>query len=494
MGKEQAASRVSTLFKLAAIALSLSFLTASSATAIGVVGTSVNPGLRSQVSVKAHKKFHSGKAKLHSHWSIPSTNGQLRHKGKNHAQKALPPIPPQAFIDKLSSRTLAPGVVYKYYHGALNINVIDVDMMTAKVQVKPVLAGDSFNQLADVRDHAEKINAIAAVNANYFKKDGTPLGTLIENGQWVAGPLNDRVSLGISRCGFVRIDRVDLNGLMETSNVAVPSIWVNNINQPRRHGAHLIVYTPRWGRSVHMPYAGSLVAVNNQGEVLDKGTTYMSIPNGGFVLSDSKDAAISKLERGDLVHISWQSHPDDWSDVVQAVSGGPTLIKNGNLFLDMADEGFHNNWAGSQIHARTAVGVTLYNHLLLTTVEGPHTLYDLAKFLYGLGAVEAMNLDGGGSTTMVVNGVAVTRNGNVHERRVASALAIIDASKPLLDHTMGSIGYKPSTDLTNFHTAAASLPALKEYIDVASQEKLADFGNSFETTTISTSGVDPAKD
>src|SRR5262249_57474280 len=102
-------------------------------------------------------------------------------KGGRHAsaRKEPPAPPPQDLIDKMSVKTIAPGVVYKFYHGALNINLIDVNMAKAAVQVRPLLAGDNFCHLADVKNHARQCQALAAVNANYFKQDGTPLGTLI---------------------------------------------------------------------------------------------------------------------------------------------------------------------------------------------------------------------------------------------------------------------------------------------------------------------------
>jgi uncharacterized protein YigE (DUF2233 family) len=338
---------------------------------------------------------------------------------------AAKPLAPQSFSDKMVDKELAPGVVHRYFRGPLTINLIDIDMLRAPVKVQPYLAGDSFNHVKDVADHAKATNALAAINANYFKRSGVPLGTLIIDGEWVAGPLYDRVSMGITSGGYVRIDRVSFGGLLTTDNPDVPKAWVNNINQPRRSGCHLFLYTRRWGSFVKLPYDGALVAVDAQGKVMDTGATSMGIPWGGYVLADSKDTDISKLHRGDRINIAWQTKPD-WNDIVQAVSGGPMLIKDGKLFLDLKDEKFRRGWTGSQIRARTVAGVTANNHLLLATVEGPHTLWDVAKFLHKLGVVDALNLDGGGSTTMVVQGKTVTRNSSVSQRRVPSSIVVLD--------------------------------------------------------------------
>jgi uncharacterized protein YigE (DUF2233 family) len=411
--------------------------------AIGVVTPMPGGGLRAHVTYRAHNRGTSHKRPIKKRYRSAKMNS--RTKAKASKPQALVPLVPLA--DRLSERTLAPGVIYKYHHGGLNVNVVDIDMMNAQVEVRPVLAGESFNQLAEVKSHAQRINALAAVNANYFKSDGTPLGTLILNGEWIAGSLYDRVSLGINRAGYVRIDRVNTHGFMTTSNPNLPSLWVNSINQPRRSGCKLIVYTRRWGSYVRLPYAGTLIAVNSQGIVLDKHPREMVIPYGGCVLTDSKVSPIATLERGDNVHIDWLTNPESWSDVVQAVSGGPLLIKDGKVHIDLQSEKFRRAWTGSQIHARTAVGVTGDNHLLLATIEGPHTLWDFAKFLNALGAVEAMNLDGGGSTTMVVNGSTVTRNNNVHQRRVASSLAVIATNNHMVNHDYNRINSR----LMNFY-------------------------------------------
>ncbi len=357
---------------------------------------------------------------------VTAKSKQIAAKKKVVTKVATKAIQPQRFTDSMSSETLAPGVVHRFVRGPLSIHLLDIDMKTAPVKVQPSLAGDSFDRLKDVAAHARENNAIAAINANYFKSNGTPLGTLIINGEWIAGPLFDRVSMGITESGTVKIDRVSLRGTLTSDNPEMPSLFLNTINQPRRHGSRLVVYTRRWGSFVRMPYAGCLVAVNAQGEVQDKSTTDMGIPYGGYVLSDSKTGDIAKLNVGDKVQLSWHTGPSDWHDVVQAVSGGPMLIKDGHLFLDLKAENFRKGWTGSQIRARTAAGVTADNHLLLATIEGPHTLWDVAKFLHKLGAINAMNLDGGGSTTMVVHGTTVTRNANSHQRHVASSIVVVD--------------------------------------------------------------------
>jgi len=347
-------------------------------------------------------------------------------------------------------KDLAPGVTYKVYSGHPRINAVDVDMSKSQIKMRPVTASYSFNQLKDVRDHARDSGAIAAINANYFKTGGVPLGTLMVDGEWVSGPLYDRVALGFTDGGYARIARVGLHGTLYTSNPDHPELWINNVNQPHRTGSRCILYTRRWGERVTFPYAGCMVAVDASGQVLDKAEKVMAIPYGGFVLADSKKSPIANLKPGDLVHVKWQTNPIGWENVKQAVSGGPLLLQDGKFAFDLKSEKFPANWTGGHIVARTACGITADDHLIMATFEGPHTLFDVAKFFLKMGCTEAMNLDGGGSTTMVVNGATVTRNSSASQRHVAVALGVFSEDKAKNLAACNGCGYKPKTDLASF--------------------------------------------
>jgi len=359
-------------------------------------------------------------------------------------------IPPQLYAEKLNQLTIKPGVVHKFYKGGLNVNVVEVDMKSADVKIRPYMASETFDKLKNVEQHARESGALVAVNANYFKKDGTPLGTMKVDDEWVSGSLFNRVAMGITRGGDMKFARVNLHGILETSNPNVPKLWVNNMNQPRRSGVRLIMYTRRWGSNVSLPYEGRLVAVSNKGEVLDTQKRSLQIPYGGYVLTDKKESELAHLKRGDFVDLDWQTDPKDWNTVTHAISGGPTLIKEGNLFVGLKAERFRPNWTSAKITRRTACGVTADRKLVMATVEGPHTLWDLAKFMKQLGCVEAMNLDGGGSTTMVVNGNTVTGNDTSGQRKVAATLTVMEPAVAQRHERRPDLHYQPSTNLQEF--------------------------------------------
>lgn len=367
-----------------------------------------------------------------------------------------------------SVRTIGPGVLYKVYGGRTRINLLDVNMSVSPVQVRPMPASSTFHALKDVHDHVRDSGALAAINANYFKGNGTPLGTLMLDGEWLSGPLYTRVALGFTDGGYARIARVAMHGILHTSILGHETLWINNMNQPRHSGSHCILYTRRWGESVSLPYEGTLIAVNSYGEIVDSDSKSIAIPFGGFVLADSKDSPLAALRQnnGAKVSVDWNITPKEWSNVTQAVSGGPLLLKDGKFAFDLKGEKFPASWTGSHITRRTAVGITADDHLLMATFEGPHSLYDVAKFFLNHGCTEAMNLDGGGSTTMVVNGNTVTRNANDSQRRVAVALGLFSADKAQGVASANSFGgytgsnYRPQADIASMLPAYHSEKAL----------------------------------
>ena len=113
------------------------------------------------------------------------------------------------------------------------------------------------------------------------------------------------------------------------------------------------------------------------------------------------------------------------------LSAGPVLIQNGTIRVTSEEEVFFGT-SIPKIHPRTAVGYTKKGELLLVVVDGRQlqsrgvNLIELAEIMKSLGAVEALNLDGGGSSSMVVNGVLLNKPvGSTVQRAVMSAISVV---------------------------------------------------------------------
>ena len=138
-------------------------------------------------------------------------------------------------------------------------------------------------------------------------------------------------------------------------------------------------------------------------------------------------------------------------DVVEAIGGGPMLIKDGQTQITWEEEVFFGSGIGtvSDLQPRTAIGVTAEGDVLLLVVDGRQTLSQgvsltqLASIMASLGAVHAINLDGGGSSTMVADGALINRpEGGTAQRSVTSAVLL--APKRTTDGGGGETGRQPS--------------------------------------------------
>lgn len=124
---------------------------------------------------------------------------------------------------------------------------------------------------------------------------------------------------------------------------------------------------------------------------------------------------------------TWADTPQRWP-VREALGAGPMLLRDGHLRVTADAEVFFGTSIPAT-HPRTAAGRTAEGDLILMVVDGRQPasrgvdLEELAYLMAQVGAVDAMNLDGGGSSTLVVRGVRLNRpGGGDAEREVLSAL------------------------------------------------------------------------
>lgn len=116
--------------------------------------------------------------------------------------------------------------------------------------------------------------------------------------------------------------------------------------------------------------------------------------------------------------------------VRDAVSAGPRLLVDGAVQITLDEEVFFGS-SIPDLHPRTAAGVTADGKLILMVVDGRQRasrgadLTELANLLASTGAIDGMNLDGGGSSSLVVNRVQVNRpSGDLLQREVMSAIVV----------------------------------------------------------------------
>lgn len=322
----------------------------------------------------------------------------------------------------------------------VKINVIEFNpQINPDVKITPLMAGDKLAKRASVVNISQKNNAFAAINGSYFKpQTGVPLGLMMIDRKILTGPIYDRVALGITDNGF-KMERVSLNASLTYLGKTVK---VNNINQPRTLCTDVLVYTSDWGlTSPQTPKYGIQIAVQD-GQIIQKSENPLSIPKNGFVISAPKSVMnefltvekvkknVRKKENRDIV-LDVKTNPD-WEDVNHIISGGPFLVKDGNVYVDYIEEKF-KPIAGK--NPRTAVGYTQDGCFIMVTVDGREEssvgagLYELARIMKSFDCVYAMNLDGGGSSTMQINGKIVNSPSVRGGITVSNSLALVENPK-----------------------------------------------------------------
>jgi len=297
----------------------------------------------------------------------------------------------------------------RYYQGRpVRLNVIEADLnVNPRIKVEPVLASTTLSHKASITAMAKRNNSLVAVNGAFFlPQTGCPLGTMMVDKKLYTGPVFNRVAMGIFDDGFA-MDRIKLDAHLKCG---WNSVKIDNINQPRMSIAYTICYTPEWGAySPAAPKNGVKVVVSDN-KVTAVTRAGAQIPKDGFVIVGPA-SALGGLKAGDRVSLDIKTTPE-WENVNHIISGGPYLVKDGQVYVDIKDQKLLS--IGGR-NPRTAIGYTKDNRFIIVTADGREgssiglTLKELAYYMQKLGCVNAMNLDGGGSTVMYVKGMITNR-------------------------------------------------------------------------------------
>jgi len=328
---------------------------------------------------------------------------------------ATSPLPDSVVYEQQRVRTGA---------GTTAVHVLRINPHDPNLEIRPTLAADMVSGTETTSIIATRHDAIAGINGGYFGGPGMPLGMVMIDGQLLSAPLPRRSVFALSRLGVPMILDFQFSGRMRTEQgLTLP---VNAVNAPPQPGG-IAIYTPDYG-PLTPPSPAAIRVRRGLAEVQTSGK--ILIPSDGYVLTAaSADAGLlSHVQPGTRVAVTLSISPD--LEIVNALGGGPRLVKDGLAFVPFAWEWFSPRHT-TRRYARTAVGITSAGKLLLVTVDGGNrrntgmTLNELAEAMVQLGARDGMNLDGGGSATMVVGGRLANDPADGIERPIASALLIL---------------------------------------------------------------------
>lgn len=326
---------------------------------------------------------------------------------------------PLLFILFASMQTGPRGVHFTHLKmkGPLSVYVLEVD--PDYVEIKAMHAGEEILSLEKTSSIAEKHQAFAAINGGFFRMHGpyagTSSGVLRIMNEWLSSPRRNRGAIGWKDTGkTVLIDRVGLHVTLSCNDQIFP---IDGINQPRLLG-QAILYTSKMGNSTQTDPGGLEISIDQEGFIYafnHSGNT--AIPKKGWVYSIDPSASIDFPEsflgaKTSLFFSPFSLYEPElsplWDEMEYIVGGTPVLISKGLIVQDFNVERVLTSFLEKK-HARTAVGIKPNGNWVFVVVDGKRPLYsigmtmdELAQFMHSLGCQYALNLDGGGSSTLYI--------------------------------------------------------------------------------------------
>ena len=319
----------------------------------------------------------------------------------------------------------------------------------SRVELQSALAGEQSWATDTVQRMAERQQAAAAINGGFFEPSGTPAGVLKMAGRELSVDSRPRGALGIAgpdptAPARLLFDRVTIEASaifrVDGRNHTAP---IAGIDTTRLRG-RLMLYTPRSGRDTGTAPAGTeWILAGSPLRVTRRqvGRGKSRIPSDGVVLSFGGTIApppLDRLSAGSEVAIVYQyrtefgSSPAAWASA-RDITGGAGLLLVGNRLLDdWAPERFTRRGFTTDRHPRTLVGVGPHDEIWMAAVDGRQpnrslgmSFEELQRLAQALKLRDALNLDGGGSTTMVVGNRTVNQPSDpAGPRRVSDALLV----------------------------------------------------------------------
>lgn len=312
----------------------------------------------------------------------------------------------KTLVSNETTTPIGPGIKLSNFErfdarGWLNGEVMTIELGNDSISTDLLFPG-SISSAKPLSDMAKDAGAIAGVNGDFFDINNTkaPLGTVISEGEIVKGPQGSHtLTASIDENGLGYISTILLDGKVKLPN---KEIKLDALNQYGISKDGIGLYTSIWG-SAERSQAGSpvyeVMVVDGKVTSVTEGAGSGEIPENAFVLVGREKGAeaLKTLSVGDEVNVEYAPKSD--IDVTFAVGGNIKLVESGEIISGLDD---------TTSAPRTAVGFSADRKtMILAAVDGRQTdsrgmtYKELAELMKEYGAHYALNLDGGGSTTMV---------------------------------------------------------------------------------------------
>lgn len=291
---------------------------------------------------------------------------------------------------------------------------LEVNPHQPGLTMKPIVPNPtSMLGTAPLAQTATQNQVAAAINGGFFNRNRQlPLGAIRQDGQWLSGPILNRGAIAWDTSGNTLFDRLTLQETLIVGNgQRLPLTHLNSGYLK----AGIARYTNHWG-STYTPLSDNEIVVtvqtnqvSRQQAIAKAGSTSVPIPTDGYLLVlRSNQTAASLLPPGTPLQLESATNPPTFNQFPHIIGAGPLLIQNGQIVLNPQAEGFSQAFI-TEMAPRSAIGQTANGTFLLVTaysrLDGTElSLMDMAQLMQQLGAIAALNLDGGSSSTLFLGG------------------------------------------------------------------------------------------
>lgn len=333
-----------------------------------------------------------------------------------------------------------------------SIHIVKIDRSQADLAFASTLARNTVFGLGTLGSQIGSIppavgKPLVGINGDFYVVDhgayvGDPRGLQIMSGEVVSAP-TDQVVFWLDAANQPHAGHVESKFTVTWPDGTSSPLKLNEERGVRES----VLYTPRLGSSTRT-VGGREAVVAREGNSpwlpLTIGTSYTlkvtevrengdtSLKGDRMVLSfGPKVANASTLTVGSILKVSTATEPE-LTGTRTAIGGGNIMIHQGQVQdLQIPAGGSYKYRSVVERHPRSAVGFN-QTHIFLVEVDGRQpelsvgmTLHELGEYMHGLGCEEAMNFDGGGSSTLWVDGKVVNSPCNGGERDIGNGLVVV---------------------------------------------------------------------
>jgi Phosphodiester glycosidase len=300
------------------------------------------------------------------------------------------------------------------------VSSLTLNLKNFNLDLQPILANNNtVIGTAPLKTTAQNLEAIAGINAGFFNRNNQlPLGAIKNRNNWLSSPILNRGIMAWNDVGDVKFDRIMLEEVITTNK---GDRFINNYINSGYIQAGIARYTSDWGISYKTLSDNEIVVIVENNLIKEKiiggkaGEDSIGIqPKNYLLVFRSAKTLAEKLAINDQITLNTGTIPDNFSTYPYIIGAGPLLLLNRQIVLNGEVEKFSKAF-NTQKASRSAIAVDNQGRILLVAVHNRvgglgATLSEFAQLLQKMGAISALNLDGGSSTQMYLGGEIIDRS------------------------------------------------------------------------------------